>query len=149
MGTRSIIAVVGHEGAVINGTEFKLSSNNWYGRYCHYDGYPSHMVPTLQAIIKKYGVAEAKSKLLANSWTVLGLKEGSPMDFDTTDEIGEHSDYNNDPFLLQGSDDWGTEYLYIINDNGSIDVKTPEMDNNERLATVQLTDGIVKELANL
>jgi hypothetical protein len=106
------------------------------------------MVPTLQAIIKKYGVAEAKSKLLANSWSVLGLKEGLAMDFNATDEIGEHSD-NNDPFLLQGCDDWGTEYLYIINNNGSIDVKTPDMGNNERIATVQLTDGIVKELANL
>lgn len=149
MGTRSIIAVVGNEGAVINGTEFKLSSKNWYGRYCHYDGYPSHMVPTLQAIIKKYGVAEAKSKLLANSWSVLGLKEGKPTNFETTDEIGEFSGYKNDPFLIQGSDDWGTEYLYIINDNGNIDVKTPDMDNDECIATVQLNDGIVEALANL
>ena len=113
MATRSIIAVWGSEGYEIEPDIKVTSTHEWFGRYCHWDGYPSHMIPALQNIIVKFGVAEAKRKLMANSWS--SIYE----DVDAEQSVGKLFP-EKDPYLTAGGDDWGTEYRYIITDKGSI-----------------------------
>jgi hypothetical protein len=112
MATRSIIAVWGSEGYEIEPNIKVTSTHEWFGRYCHWDGYPSHMIPALQAIIAKFGVAEAKRRIMSTSWSSIGI---DPVDL----EIGKLNP-EKDPFLIAGGDDWGTEYRYVITDKGSI-----------------------------
>jgi hypothetical protein len=107
MATRSIIAVWGSEGYEIEPNIKVTSTEEWFGRYCHWDGYPEHMIPALQAIIAEYGVVEAKRKLMANSWSSIG-------------EFENHPYPEKDPFITASGDDWGTEYRYVITDKGSI-----------------------------
>lgn len=113
MATRSIIAVWGSEGYEIEPNIKITSTEDWFGRYCHWDGYPEHMLPALQNIIGKFGVQEAKRKLMANSWS--SIYEESEMD----QSVGKPNT-EKDPFLTASGDDWGTEFLYIISDKGSI-----------------------------
>ena len=112
MATRSIIAVWGSEGYEIEPNIKVTSTHEWFGRYCHWDGYPSHMIPALQAVIAQFGVAEAKSRLMSTSWSSIGT---DPIDLG----IGKLNP-EKDPFLFEGGDNWGTEYLYVITDRGSI-----------------------------
>jgi hypothetical protein len=112
MATRSIIAVWGSEGYEIEPNIKVTSTHEWFGRYCHWDGYPEHMIPALQAVIAKLGVAEAKRRLMSTTWSSIGV---DPIDL----EIGK-ANPEKDPFIVAGGDDWGTEYRYIITDRGSI-----------------------------
>lgn len=118
MATRSIIAVWGSAGYEIEPNIKVTSTQEWFGRYCHWDGYPEHMVPVLQAIIVKFGVTEAKRRLMSTSWSSIGV--------DPTDlEIGK-ANTEPDPFLVAGGDDWGTEFRYVISDAGVISVFTSD-----------------------
>ena len=112
MATRSIITVWGSEGYEIEPNIKVTSTHEWFGRYCHWDGYPEHMIPALQAIIAKHGVAEAKRRIMSTTWSSIGI---DPVDL----EIGK-ANPEKDPFLFAGGDDWGTEYRYVITDKGSI-----------------------------
>jgi hypothetical protein len=118
MATRSIIAVWGSEGYEIEPNIKVTSTHEWFGRYCHWDGYPEHMIPALQAIIAKLGVAETKRRIMSTSWSSIGI---DPVDL----EIGKLNP-ERDPFLIAGGDDWGTEYRYVITDKGSILAYTSE-----------------------
>ena len=118
MATRSIIAVWGSEGYEIEPNIKVTSTHDWFGRYCHWDGYPEHMIPALQAIIAQFGVAEAKRKLMSTSWSSIGI---DPVDL----EIGK-ANPERDPFIVAGGDDWGTEFRYVITDKGSILAYTSE-----------------------
>ena len=118
MAIRSIITVWGSEGYEIEPNIKVTSTHEWFGRYCHWDGYPEHMIPTLQAIITKHGVAEAKRRIMFTSWSSIGI---DPVDL----EIGK-ANPEKDPFLFAGGDDWGTEYRYVITDKGSILAYTSE-----------------------
>ena len=118
MATRSIIAVWGSAGYEIEPNIKVTSTHEWFGRYCHWDGYPEHMIPALQAIIAKLGVAEAKRRLMSTSWSSIGVDE---VDL----EIGK-ANPERDPFLVAGGDDWGTEYRYVISDKGIISIYTSE-----------------------
>lgn len=120
MATRSIIAVWGSEGYEIEPEIKVTSTHEWFGRYCHWDGYPEHMIPALQAIIKKFGVAETKRRIMITSWSSIGI---DPVDL----EIGK-ANPERDPFIVAGGDDWGTEFRYVITDNGSIIAYTSEGD---------------------
>lgn len=51
MGTRSVIAKPTEDGS-------------WRGRYCHWDGYPSHMIPELSRIIAEKGYDRAVDVLI-------------------------------------------------------------------------------------
>jgi len=118
MATRSIIAVWGSEGYEIEPNIKVTSTHEWFGRYCHWDGYPEHMIPALQKIIAQFGVEETKRRLMSTSWSSIGI---DPVDL----EIGKLNP-EKDPFLLAGGDDWGTEYRYVITDRGSILAYTSE-----------------------
>lgn len=118
MATRSIIAVWGSEGYEIEPNIKVTSTHEWIGRYCHWDGYPEHMIPALQAVIAQFGVAEAKRRIMSTSWSSIGT---DPVDMG----IGKLNP-ERDPFLVAGGDDWGTEYRYVITDKGSILAYTSE-----------------------
>jgi hypothetical protein len=118
MATRSIIAVWGSEGYEIEPNIKVTSTHEWFGRYCHWDGYPEHMIPALQAIIAQFGVAETKRRIMSTSWSSIGT---DPVDMG----IGKLNP-ERDPFLIAGGDDWGTEYRYVITDKGSILAYTSE-----------------------
>lgn len=120
MATRSIIAVWGSAGYEIEPNIKVTSTHEWFGRYCHWDGYPEHMIPALQAVIAKFGVAEAKRRLMSTSWSSIGV---DPVNL----EIGK-AFQEKDPFLVAGGDDWGTEFRYVISDGGIISVYTSEGD---------------------
>jgi hypothetical protein len=113
MATRSIIAVWGSEGYKTEPDVQVVSNKEWFGRYCHWDGYPDHMIPALLQIISLHGVVEAKRKLMANSWS--SIYEDCTTEQSVGKPFGEI-----DPFIVAGDDDWGTEYRYVITDKGSI-----------------------------
>ena len=113
MATRSIISVWGSEGYEIELNIKVTSTHEWFGRYCHWDGYPEHMIPALQNMITMFGVAEAKRKVMANSWSSIYV------DAEADQSIGKLYP-EKDPFLVAGGDEWGTEYRYVITDKGSI-----------------------------
>jgi hypothetical protein len=118
MATRSIIAVWGSEGYEIEPNIKVTSTHEWFGRYCHWDGYPEHMIEALQKIIAQFGVAETKRRIMSTSWSSIGI---DPVDL----EIGK-ANPEKDPFLVEGGDDWGTEFRYVITDKGSILAYTSE-----------------------
>jgi hypothetical protein len=118
MATRSIIAVWGSEGYEIEPNIKVTSTEEWFGRYCHWDGYPEHMIPALQKIIAQFGVAETKRRIMSTSWSSIGI---DPINL----EIGK-ANPERDPFLIAGGDDWGTEFRYVITDKGSILAYTSE-----------------------
>jgi hypothetical protein len=118
MATRSIISVWGSEGYEIEPNIKVTSTHEWFGRYCHWDGYPEHMIPALQAIIAQFGVEETKRRIMSTSWSSIGI---DPVDLG----IGKLNP-ERDPFLVAGGDDWGTEYRYVITDKGSILAYTSE-----------------------
>jgi len=118
MATRSIIAVWGSEGYEIEPNIKVTSTEEWFGRYCHWDGYPEHMIPALQKIIAQFGVAETKRRIMSTSWSSIGI---DPINL----EIGK-ANPERDPFLIASGDDWGTEFRYVITDKGSILAYTSE-----------------------
>jgi hypothetical protein len=113
MATRSIIAVWGSEGYEIEPNIKVTSTEEWFGRYCHWDGYPEHMIPALQNIVSQFGIKGAKNKLMSNSWS--SIYEEIEADQSCGKVLPE-----KDPFIVASGDDWGTEYRYVITDKGSI-----------------------------
>lgn len=128
MATRSIISVVAKEGYITEtGSAINIKDErvSWFGRYCHWDGYPEHMVPVIQGLVRRFGIQGAKTRLMRSSWSTLGTDgQGGALDFSTlgeNDPIGTVT-YPTDGFLLDGGDDWGTEYRYLIKDEALIEV---------------------------
>lgn len=113
MSTRSIIAKPTEDGS-------------WRGRYCHWDGYPSHMIPELSRIIAEKGYDRAVDILINFNvgWSSLtasptlgeGYKDGR---FKTVSDYGVAYTVKSG----QGSwDDWigpehvdsWCEYAYVL-----------------------------------
>jgi len=77
MGTRSIIAIPD------NGT--------WKGRYCHWDGYPSHMGHALCAIVTRDGIERARQVLTADTYGWSTINPDTPsIDGVTPDEDADY-----------------------------------------------------------
>lgn len=128
MATRSIISVVATEGYITEtGSSIRIDDDRvtWFGRYCHWDGYPEHMVPVLTKMVSRFGIAGAKTRIMARGWSTLGTcNQGEYIDFSKlgdNEPIGKSS-HDNDPFLIEGGDNWGTEFRYLIQDNGILEV---------------------------
>lgn len=139
MATRSIISVVATEGyKTEEGSTIKFLDQriSWFGRYVHWDGYPEHMVPAICGVVQKYGVERAKTLIMRSTYSSFGL--GS--DSNDPDAIGTVS-YPNDGFMLEGGDDWSTEYRYLIKDNGELDVFTVGGTTDEYLQTHNMLTG--------
>lgn len=148
MATRSIISVVATEGyKTETGSPIRISDEriSWFGRYCHWDGYPEHMVPVIQGLVRRFGIAGAKTRLMAGGWSTLGSDgQGNSLDFATLGDkemIGSRI-HENDPLLLDGGDDWGTEFRYLIKDDGTLEVYSVPYDNTPHtLRNTILLDG--------
>ena len=111
MATRSFITVVGSEGFTNEAGEKITQDWQVFGRYCHWDGYPEHMQVELRKIVKKFGVQEAKTRLLANDWSSIELKG---------EEIGTANPNPTKTEYINETSDWGVEYIYIIHDSGLV-----------------------------
>lgn len=128
MATRSIISVVATEGyKTETGSTVKIHDEriSWFGRYCHWDGYPEHMAVMIKKVVERFGLEKAKTKLMATSWSTIGTNyAGEYIDFETINEqdpIGRVSG-ESDPILLDGGDTWGTEYRYLIKNDYTLDI---------------------------
>ena len=64
MGTRSIIAIP--------------DNDTYKGRYCHWDGYPSHMGHALCAIVNRDGIAYARQILTADTYGWSTISASTP-----------------------------------------------------------------------
>ena len=97
------------------------TQRGWSGRYCHWDNYPSHIVPTLGEIVARDGVLLAIKTLITDtgSWSVI-----NPHTTDTESNAWiegygvKHLDTDsNNPSAMYTQDDtdfsW-CEWLYII-----------------------------------
>lgn len=118
MGTRSVVAVQ-------TGDDFK-------GRYIHWDGYPGGVGEQLLAIVKRDGAARAVQVLTEENygWSNLdsdkehgaltaGLDDGR---FVIVKGYGiayttVQNQSSADDWITSGSDDWGTEWAYILRDH--------------------------------
>ncbi len=156
MATRSIISVVATEGYITEtGSSIKIKDERigWFGRYCHWDGYPEHMVPVLTKMVSRFGIAGAKTRVMARGWSTLGTcDQGQYIDFSKLgdNELVGKSSHDNDPFLIEGGDDWGTEFRYLIKDDGTLEVYEVSYDRetpHKLLDTYNLETGLKIEPA--
>ncbi|NBR35892.1 MAG: hypothetical protein EBT80_00625 [Chitinophagales bacterium] len=130
MSTRSILA------------RYTLNDPNnpsaWEGRYCHWDGYPSHMGEQLRWIVSRDGHKLAGDTIMKHEWsamdaqrTSLEWKELYPSE-DWNIVAGYGTAYNTNDGYIYTHDDaealsnsW-CEFLYIITPENTIDVFTIE-----------------------
>lgn len=147
MATRSIISVVATEGyRTETGSLIQMRDERigWFGRYCHWDGYPEHMVPVIQGLVRRFGIAGTKTRIMATGWSALGTDGGGQYldlaKMNDEDPIGRSSG-QSDPFLLEGGDDWGTEFRYLIKDDGILEVYKIPYDSPQHalINTVELS----------
>lgn len=124
MGTRSIIA--------------KQQGDTWAGRYCHWDGYPSHHGAVIWHIVKRDGVEQAVKTLVDDNfyWSSLNPFQDAEEvpDYTDLDRFGAVTGYGIAGNENQGSpDEWYTpenyrgswcEYLYVIAPAGLLVMRT-------------------------
>ena len=121
MSTRSVVARVEGDGFV--------------GRYCHWDGYPTHRGKQLFQAYRELGNADALVKYAVRKgesgyWSSFCPPSENPVEADRSTPEGEdafqkslstinwaHEEDNFDLISSQG-DDWGTEWAYVIDDKG-------------------------------
>jgi len=97
MGTRSNVYV-------------ETEPGTYLGTYCHYDGYPDHMFPTLQAIDKDTLLSHIL--IAAPRGGIRSIQAGGPMEYlsdDTSCVLDNPSE-----------GDWGPDYVYIKCHDGSV-----------------------------
>lgn len=113
MGTRSIVGL--------------KTGKGWFGRYVHWDGYPSGVGAAVWHIARRDGLAKATSTLLTEnfSWSTLtAQKEPNTEEFGYDPECFvkgygyKHADANFDDIITDDGDKWGTEWAYIISREG-------------------------------
>lgn len=113
MGTRSIVGL--------------KTGKGWFGRYVHWDGYPSGVGAAVWHIAKRDGLSKTVATLLMEnySWSTLTAQENP-----NEDEFGydaecfvkgygyKHGDATPDQIITDDGDKWGTEWAYIISREG-------------------------------
>lgn len=131
MGTRSIVAA--RIGDQIRGV------------YVHWDGYPEGRLPVLRALIERDGVGQVVDTILGkpSGWSSLSNHQSTELDAFLCDGRflaieGYGVQYNDEPVQIRGesvvqadadywvpedhsTDDIWIEYIYIINQDGSVD----------------------------
>lgn len=83
----------------------------YLGTYCHYDGYPKHMIPTLSAM--------SKDELLGH--ILMSMTHGGIRILDGQGATEYLDDANCDAVVMTSPSisDWGAEYVYIkLHDGG-------------------------------
>ena len=92
-------------------------NNNLEAVYCHYDGYPEYMVPTLDALAVKFG-SKGILDMILNAQVNGGLRVITDKSFETFQEPSLKSkwSYTHDE-IKRG---YGHQYGYIIDSSGRI-----------------------------
>lgn len=112
MGTRSIIAL--------------KTGNGWFGRYCHWDGYPEGVGSAIWHIVKRDGLPTAVQTLITDnySWSCLTASD-EPAEGETYDSENfrrgygyVHGDARPEDVITDNGDKWGTEYGYVLSREG-------------------------------
>lgn len=110
MGTRSVVARYSLDG-------------RWEGRYVHWDGYPSAMIPALEEIIARDGFAAAERVLIDEHFGWSTINPGMTLDQQTEFHIVPlqgygryYNDQDGETFITDWADvkDCGAEYFYIM-----------------------------------
>jgi hypothetical protein len=131
MGTRSIIAIP--------------DNDTYKGRYCHWDGYPSHMGHALCAIVNRDGIKRARQVLTADTygWSIIspgtpsivgvtpdpdapwGSAEKLASEYDPSERFRVVAGYGTayspaevDPGWLGPETDAWQEWIYVLRDEG-------------------------------
>ena len=97
MGTRSNVYV-------------ETDPGTYLGTYCHYDGYPSHMFPTLRDISNDKLLSHVLVAMTRGGFRILHSDEG------TEYLDGEHTCIMTDPHM----EDWGPDFIWIKCHDGSV-----------------------------
>lgn len=136
MGTRSILAVPYGDG--------------WRGRYCHWDGYPTHNGARIWALVQEHGLDEVARMLVIDHYGWSSLSERSsrtPLGdgyddgrFALVDGYGvayttEEGQSDPDEWITHDGDKWGTEWLYVLAKGGLMVAKVSFSDEVEFLGT--------------
>lgn len=113
MGTRSVVAVP-HE-------------DSWRGRYVHWDGYPDHMVPVFQRLVRRDGLAIVQWTLTEDfyGWSCIdaeGDRDPGEPRFVAVSGYGTayttvEDQAHPDRWILPTSSD-GVEFCYILREEG-------------------------------
>ena len=84
----------------------------YLGTYCHYDGYPSHVFPTLLAM--------SKDELLGH--ILMSMARGGIRIIEGQGATEYLDDTSCDPVVMTNpsTSDWGAEYVYIKCYNGDV-----------------------------
>ena len=104
MSTRSVIGHIDH-------------NNNFVAVYCHYDGYPSHMVPSLESLAEKHGSSGIRDMII-HAQVNGGMRAINATSFETFQETSNAYDWSYTIDDVRAGR--GQEYTYIIDDTGSI-----------------------------
>lgn len=109
MGTHSVIARYNIDG-------------EWEGRYVHWDGYPTSMIPVLEEIIARDGFATASRVLIDEHFSWSSINPGTNLE-----QVESHivpllnygryyNDSDNSPFITKWNElkECGAEYFYIM-----------------------------------
>ena len=110
MGTRSVIARYTPDG-------------RWEGRYTHWDGYPSNMIPALAEIIARDSFATAERVLIDEHFGWSSINPAMTLEEQTESHIVPlagygryYNDQDGESFITEWSEvkDCGAEYFYIM-----------------------------------
>lgn len=121
MGTRSAIAIPD-------------ADHGWKARYCHWDGYPSHVGEQLRRIVQRDGYVTAVRSLTEEHYGWSSLDADTPADaplgrFESDGRFAKVSGYGTsytteqgqsspDDWIFADGDDCGTEYAYLLGEGG-------------------------------
>jgi len=149
MSTKSVIAVPTDEDwyndaiiAVTNDVASAIvtpSETGWKGRYVHWDGYPSHMIPTLEDLIAKKGFQRTVDVLINwnPAWSFIGYNQGIIVDPSLYHWVSDYGVAYRREFASM--DDWITsenvdpiwiEYVYILDPKGIVVLESKHDDEN-------------------
>lgn len=121
MSTRSVVA--------------RVKGDGFAGRYCHWDGYPTHRGAQLFQSYRELGSADALIKYAIREgesgyWSSFCVPSENRIEADRTTPEGEKAFQENpakigwayeasqSELITSSGDDCGTEWAYVIADNG-------------------------------
>ena len=94
------------------------SEDTWIGKYVHWDGYPSNMVPTLIELVLRHTLNDVMSRLIFENkgWSSLSADKPTWLKEEDNYVAGYGVAYTDMEMWItwEQEDVWGTEYAYIL-----------------------------------
>lgn len=108
----------------------------WIGKYVHWDGYPSHMVPTLIELVLRHNLNDVVSRLVFEhkGWSFINTEKPNWLKEEDDYVMGYGIPYTDQEMWITWEDEdaWGTEYAYIFDqESKSLHVLSRDYDNNK------------------